>query len=466
MFGEIRQRFLLIPTVCILLVLGVWLSMPLVVTLPNLHFSHKDQLEQALIHLAGADEYTIYNSAVDDFNGDGKPDIIAHIGRLPKQSPNSEPESYLVVGVGKRWGTLKIVSEIRDGMLPVEGAPYPGLLKQSLKSSGGKAVICEEWGKDWVTRVCSTIILSGETLRVLEYSEITKVRELLSNHSLTLDFVNLKGQRTREIYPDSDEFPVIRDKSSFSLIVALPVKVEAPVCDGELSEEFWKERRSTELGFEQLAFGEAHWSGTLDFSAIIRTGWDRENLYFAIEVTDDFLVLSEGQDSFLHSDNVELWFDTSQTLLSNEMTLSEYLDQDSESKNRFRWKEHLKRFVGVPSLKGLEMYVMDHDGLRKLGTFQGLKRTPTSTVYEIRISKELLGLPELTNYEQRWQGIGFTVLINDVDDPLGRWQETGIASSSFKWASPFSFGLLVLNERDVSLPNFPFDWAKWIGIYE
>lgn len=79
----------------------------------------------------------------------------------------------------------------------------------------------------------------------------------------------------------------------------------APVLDGEFEE--WPSQR---YNATEVVFGSSEWSGGSDLSATYLMGWDSQNLYLAIEISDDQLVQESRGRQLFKGDSVELLLDS------------------------------------------------------------------------------------------------------------------------------------------------------------
>ena len=81
----------------------------------------------------------------------------------------------------------------------------------------------------------------------------------------------------------------------------LPV---APGIDGDLSE--WGALANT---INQVSYKPENWTGTNDNSATFAIGWDANNLYFAIAVTDDHFEQTQRNELIFKGDSAEILLD-------------------------------------------------------------------------------------------------------------------------------------------------------------
>ena len=82
-----------------------------------------------------------------------------------------------------------------------------------------------------------------------------------------------------------------------------PVKI-----DGDLSE--WKDLPAIEIKEpREVVYGKGAWKSADDLSAKAWVGWDENNFYFAIDVTDDSVVQPFETRKMVNGDHVEVWLD-------------------------------------------------------------------------------------------------------------------------------------------------------------
>ena len=92
----------------------------------------------------------------------------------------------------------------------------------------------------------------------------------------------------------------------------VPGNVEAgqfpspPRIDGDLSD--WAGAAATESAF--LVYTHDSWDGTDDVTAVWQLAWDANNLYIAVQVTDDTHVQTQTGNQIFRGDSVDMQFDT------------------------------------------------------------------------------------------------------------------------------------------------------------
>jgi hypothetical protein len=185
-----------------------------------------------------------------------------------------------------------------------------------------------------------------------------------------------------------------------------------PVIDGQLGD--WPAAESIELTRYTAYSFVGTVDDTNDLSSLIRSGWDEQHLYFAIEVTDD-AVVADSTDVW-RDDGVEIGLDG--------------LNDDYP----WGWDDH--------------QYTVVVDGRK---TDRGTATSDmTAAVYEyeggynieiaIPMSKLLSGSPISGTV------MGFTVGIHDDDDG-GSWDAYLIWQGTNTSSSPEEFGDLVFSQR-------------------
>jgi hypothetical protein len=188
--------------------------------------------------------------------------------------------------------------------------------------------------------------------------------------------------------------------------------VSAPVIDGDLSD--WPAGETISLN-RQTAFS---FSGQIDspadLSAIIRSGWDQQTLYFAIEVSNDVIV----------TDSSDVWRDD-----GVEIGLDGLNDKDA-------WGLDDHQYTLVADGRTTDRSVPTGDIAASVATHQG--------GYDIEVaipmSKLLPGVPISGTV------MGFTIGLHDDDDG-DNWDAYLIWEGTNTSSSPEEFGSLIFTER-------------------
>jgi hypothetical protein len=77
----------------------------------------------------------------------------------------------------------------------------------------------------------------------------------------------------------------------------------APKIDG-----VWDEWKTTQYPLRSVVFGEKAWKNAADLSAAYRIGWDDNNLYIAVKVTDNKYVQNASGADLYKGDSIDLLF--------------------------------------------------------------------------------------------------------------------------------------------------------------
>ena len=88
-------------------------------------------------------------------------------------------------------------------------------------------------------------------------------------------------------------------------VEAEPLSVP-PTIDGDLTD--WAGRAAAESTF--LVYSHNGWDGTDDVTAVWQLGWDANNLYIAVQVTDDAHVQTQTGNQIFRGDSVDMQLDT------------------------------------------------------------------------------------------------------------------------------------------------------------
>jgi len=91
--------------------------------------------------------------------------------------------------------------------------------------------------------------------------------------------------------------------------VTAPRLETAPTIDGVLSD--WPAGHTIASSYR--VYQVAGWNGTEDVTAVWQLGWDNNNLYVAVSVTDDTHVQTASGNQIFRGDSVDMQFDTERT---------------------------------------------------------------------------------------------------------------------------------------------------------
>ena len=78
----------------------------------------------------------------------------------------------------------------------------------------------------------------------------------------------------------------------------------APTIDGDL-----KDWDATGYPVRAIVYGDEFWSGDSDLSGLVYAAWDMNNLYLALDITDDYFVQESSGRLLYRGDSAELWLD-------------------------------------------------------------------------------------------------------------------------------------------------------------
>jgi len=188
--------------------------------------------------------------------------------------------------------------------------------------------------------------------------------------------------------------------------------IAAPVIDGQVSD--WPALPSIELNRNTAYSFSGRVDSLNDLSAVIRSGWDDNHLYFAIQVKDDVLV----------ADSTDVWRDD-----GVEIGLDGLYDQYA-----WGWDDH--QYTIIVDGRTADRGVLTKDiKAAVLGSEDGY-----NIEVAIPISKLLPGVPISGTV------MGFTVGIHDDDDG-GNWDAYLIWEGTNTNSRPDQFGSLIFTER-------------------
>jgi len=227
---------------------------------------------------------------------------------------------------------------------------------------------------------------------------------------------------------------VIVDNRKFPVLPTLTAKRVAtpPKIDGDLSE--WTGAPTVEIKEpKEVVYGKGAWKSADDLSAKAWIGWDENNFYFAIDVTDDHVVQPFETKKMVNGDHIELWLD-----------LDPEKNKDSGVPGEGVWQLGLSpgNFADHPA--GIIDWVPG--GLLKKHTDEiEIKSTKSDKGYRIeaRIPWALLGKFRPAD------GRVFRVNIDpsDTDSAEKPFQETLMSTSPYReWGNPKTFRLGVFQQ--------------------
>ncbi len=186
----------------------------------------------------------------------------------------------------------------------------------------------------------------------------------------------------------------------------------APVIDGDLSD--WPASESMELSRDTAYSVAGVVNDKTDFSAIGRSGWDNNNLYFAIQVTDDVLV----------ADSIDVWRDDGMEIGIDGL------------RDGYAWGSDDHQYTLVVDGRTTDRGTLVTDVITGIVTYQG----GYDAEIAIPISRLLPGTPISGTV------MGFTIGMHDDDDG-GNWDAYLIWEGTNTSSASTEFGSLVFIDR-------------------
>lgn len=198
----------------------------------------------------------------------------------------------------------------------------------------------------------------------------------------------------------------------------------APVMDGNWGD--WV-GNATQYGVDYVTFGKSNWEGTSDLSASYALGWDFNNFYIGVKVHDDKYVQNASGSEMWQGDGVELQLDTN--------LFGDFYDPTMNIDDFQMGFSPGLGSIGAPTEATLYMP-------RSIGGTKPqvvVASTGETGLYrmEIAIPWSIFGFPHpyLGMYS------GFTLCVNDNDDPSVNAQQTQMCSSVYrKLLNPTTWG--------------------------
>ncbi len=199
---------------------------------------------------------------------------------------------------------------------------------------------------------------------------------------------------------------------------------DGPVIDGDLGD--WPALADV---IDKGAFGGEQWTGTGDAAAVYAVGWDANNLYLAVRVSDDVFVQTQRGETLFRGDSLELLLDanladdfTSSVLSSDDYQLG-LSPGNFEGVNADSWLWFPAGVAGTPGGVGL-----------------GARRTAAGYDLEASIAWSLFGVTPTEGGRY-----GFLLSLNDNDSPGTAQQQAMISSTAGRrLTNPTTWGTLEL----------------------
>lgn len=207
----------------------------------------------------------------------------------------------------------------------------------------------------------------------------------------------------------------------------------------------WSEAQPITLSADCfIVFDKEHYGGNTDLSATVRTLWTRQALHFHVTVTDECAVFQPDETISVRHDHVEIWFDGGHEQ-------EDYIPR-SEPDSQLTTQMSFSPLEGSSDLVCYLLY----PGEKQIHDARGTC-TRLSNGYIIEVSVPSNYLPfveEPFMFTQSVKYLNCTLIVSDSDNAASPAQEAMLATSQFRWGSPFSMGKLLLFEK-YSRPSFP-----------
>lgn len=199
---------------------------------------------------------------------------------------------------------------------------------------------------------------------------------------------------------------------------------DAPTLDGDLSD--WPALVDV---IDKGAFGGDQWTGSGDATAVYATGWDANNLYLAVRVSDDVFVQTQRGETLFRGDSLELLLDAdlagdfNSTALSGDDFQLGLSPGNFEGVNADSWLWFPAGSAGTPGGVGL-----------------GARRTASGYDLEAGIAWSLFGVTPTAGTR-----VGFLLSLNDNDSPSTAQQQAMVSSTAGRrLTNPGTWGTLEL----------------------
>ena len=221
------------------------------------------------------------------------------------------------------------------------------------------------------------------------------------------------------------------------LALAYALRAENAISvDGDLSE--WSRHGSFALDRkDQVVIGQMVWRGRSDLSAAVRSRWDDNFVYFAVEVTDDYPDRKREVMQVWNGTSVEIFVDTNQ--------------REDLGKN-FYDKDDFQILFG-PATKRFDEDVWGiapHSGQSHLaGLAMASKETPGGYTMEIALPRGIFAMELLPGVLKARYGaglsVGLSIALNDrAKEKEGRKSSLVWGGTIRNYLDPSRFGTLVL----------------------
>jgi hypothetical protein len=199
------------------------------------------------------------------------------------------------------------------------------------------------------------------------------------------------------------------------------------------------------------------WRGTDDASYHIKTAYDKDFMYLQFKIKDDSFVPLTCDSC--PADYLSLWFDFGHVNSNDDRFASIKDDKVAFREESVGDIYNIKIYPGdflevkpfiskVSSTNELEDYQKNEVNNIKVSA----RLIDSGYVVKVRVPFRLFGYESAPSDSSKFVKIGFTSVLNDIDNEYRPEEVTEVASSSFNMAKPSSYGELLL------VPE-----GKWLG---
>ncbi|MDD5368654.1 MAG: sugar-binding protein [Anaerolineaceae bacterium] len=200
-----------------------------------------------------------------------------------------------------------------------------------------------------------------------------------------------------------------------------------PTIDGP-----WDDWKTTQFPIKNVVWGPKNWTGKADLEGAFRIGWDTNNLYLAVKVTDDHYVQNAKGADLFKGDSLELLVDANLNgdIATQALSADDY--QVGISAGNPAPGENMEAYRWFPSSKA--------------GSLTNVKIGAISMSDGYRV-EAAIPWTDLGVTPADGQQIGFALSISDNDNTSANAQESMVSSvTSRVLTDPTSWGILVLKK--------------------
>lgn len=236
--------------------------------------------------------------------------------------------------------------------------------------------------------------------------------------------------------PDATSTPKVELAPTATLAGGTAVNIDITplgrtlILDGDLLE--WGNRGGIATPF--ITEQEETWDGSRDVEADWRIGWDNENLYFGVRITDDVHVQTQEAKFAYLGDSLELQIDAN--------VAGDY--GPAVSPDDFQYIFSPGNFIDIPP--GVFRFQGDAQGLMSdsLGSRARVMAVQTTNGYQL---EAIIPWQDMNLTPQPGLVIGAALSTNDNDTPGVAKQELMLSHvSTRRWADPTSWGTITLQQ--------------------